>query len=164
MATKIFGGFVIALLATLVYFSVFSEGLGKAPDLTLQAPNHAPINLSMPKKPILVNFWATTCPGCVAEMPQLAELKQRLGDKLTLVAISMNYDPAEQVQNFIAKNQYPFEFIMDTDGQYAQAFGGINLTPTSFLIAPNGNIKYLKIGTVDFNQIETLVTQMTPEF
>lgn len=155
---------VIALLGALLYFTVFSDGLGKAPAVTVKTSDNQSIDLSYPKKPILVNFWATSCPGCIAEMPALAEIKKRLGDRFNLVAVSMNYDPAKQVQNFINKNPYPFDFVMDTDGKIAEAFGGVLLTPTSFLIAPNGNIVYQKIGEVDFALVEERIKQMSPQF
>ncbi len=62
-------------------------------------------------------------------------MKEKFGDKFEIVAISMSYDPAEQVAKFIEKNPYPFSFVRDTDGQMSQAFGEVLLTPTNFLIA-----------------------------
>ncbi len=164
LGSKLFGGLVVLLLGTLVYLTVFSDGLGSAPKIEIKTANGEVLNLALPKKPVLVNFWATTCPGCVMEMPKLAEMKQRLGDRFELVAVSMNYDPEEQVQKFIQSHQYPFTFIMDKEGKIAQAFGGIQLTPTSFLIAPNGKIVYQKIGEVDFAQVEARIKQMSPQF
>lgn len=163
ISSKIFGALVVALLATLLYFTVFTDGLGQAPKINIITENQQ-IDLSKPLKPILVNFWATSCPGCIAEMPHLSEMKQRLGERFELVAISMDYDPTEQVQKFIASNNYPFIFVMDTDGKMAKDFGDILLTPTSFLIAPNGKIVYQKIGEVDFSQVEERIKQMSPQF
>ena len=156
--SKIFSLLVVALLATLAYLTLFSDGLGKAPDLTL-----GNTSLSKPMKPVLVNFWATSCPGCIVEMPELAKIKQKFGDKFEIIAVSMDYDPENQVKNFIAKNPYPFTFIRDSKGDIAKAFGDILLTPTSFLIAPNGNIVYRKVGKVDFHIVEEKVQQMTPD-
>lgn len=163
IGSKLFGILVLILLGTLLYLTVFSEGLGKAPDITVKTAQGESIQLNKPMKPVLVNFWATTCPGCIAEMPHLAQMKQKFGDKFELVAVSMNYDPAEQVQKFIAKNPYPFSFVRDSDGKIAEAFGGVLLTPTSFLIAPNGNIVYQKIGEVDFDIVTERIKKMTPD-
>lgn len=160
---KIFGVLVIGLLATLLYFTIFSDGLGKGPDITIKTAQGQSINLSKPMKPILVNFWATSCPGCIKEMPELAKMKLALGDRFELVAVSMDYDPAEQVQNFIKNNPYPFIFKMDTDGAIAKAFGNILLTPTSFLIAPNGKIVYKHIGEVHFDLVTERIKQMSPQ-
>jgi len=160
---KLFGVIVVVLLGTLLYLTVFSDGLGKAPNITVNTSQNAPLNLTKPMKPVLVNFWATTCPGCIAEMPHLAEMKNKFGDKFEIVAVSMDYDPADQVQRFLAKNPFPFSFVMDTDGEIAKAFGGVLLTPTSFLIAPNGNIVYRVIGEVEFEKVTQMVTNMTPD-
>lgn len=163
IGSKIFGLFVIALLGTLLYFTVFSDGLGQAPDVKVTTSQGETIQLNKPMKPILVNFWATSCPGCIKEMPDLAKMKQALGDRFELVAVSMDYDPAEQVQKFIKANPYPFTFVMDTDGQIAKAFGDIKLTPTSFLIAPNGKIVYREIGEVKFEMVTERIKQMSPQ-
>ena len=163
LSSKIFTLLVLALLGTLVYLTVFSDGLGQAPALKIQTAQGQTLNLAKPKKPVLVNFWATSCPGCVMEMPHLAEMKKRLGDRFELIAVSMVYDPQSQVQKFIQNHDYPFTYVMDSKGKIAKAFGGIQLTPTSFLIAPNGKIVYQKIGELDFQQVEARIKQMSPQ-
>lgn len=163
IGSKLFGLLVVILLGTLLYFTVFSDGLGKAPAVSVTNAAGQTIDLSQPKKPILVNFWATSCPGCIAEMPHLAEMKTELGDRFELVAVAMQYDPQEQVEKFIQNNPYPFIFVRDNDGQIAKAFGDILLTPTSFLIAPNGNIVYRQVGEVQFDLVKQRIKQMSPQ-
>lgn len=163
IGSKIFGIFVVALLATLLYFTVFSDGLGHAPDVKVTTSQGETIQLNKPLKPILVNFWATSCPSCIKEMPDLQKMKQSLGDRFELVAVSMDYDPVHQVEKFIKANPYPFTFVMDTDGQIAKSFGNILLTPTSFLIAPNGKIVYRKVGEVDFALVTEKIKKMSPQ-
>lgn len=161
---KLFGAVVITLLAALIYATVFSDGLGSAPEVKVTTASGQEISLNKPMKPVLVNFWATSCPGCIAEMPALAQMKQELGDRFELVAVSMDYDPKEQVQKFIQANPYPFTFVMDTDGKIAKAFGDVLLTPTSFLIAPNGKIVYQQVGEVHFADVNERIKQMSPQF
>ena len=163
IGSKIFGLFVVGLLSTLLYFTVFAEGLGQAPNVTVTGTQGQTIQLNKPMKPVLVNFWATSCPGCIKEMPHLAKMKQSLGDRFELVAISMDYDPAKQVEKFIKANPYPFTFVMDTDGKLAKAFGDVLLTPTSFLIAPNGKIVYRQIGEVQFDMVTERIKKMSPQ-
>jgi thiol-disulfide isomerase/thioredoxin len=115
-------------------------------------------------KPVLVNFWATTCPTCIEEMPDMAKMKQQLGDRFELIAVAMDYDPKEQVAKFIQSNPYPFVFTHDQDGSLAKAFGDIKLTPTTFLIAPNGKIVYQHIGVIHFDQVTQRIEQMSPQF
>ncbi|MDX1796079.1 MAG: TlpA disulfide reductase family protein [Hydrogenovibrio sp.] len=163
LGSKIFGLLVIVLLGTLAYVTLFSGGLGKAPDIQIKTASNQMISLDQPMKPVLVNFWATSCPGCVSEMPHLAQIKRQFGDKFELVAVSMDYDPQEQVEKFISNHHYPFSYIMDKDGKMAKAFGGVLLTPTSFLIAPNGNIVYQKVGELDYDIVTKKLQQMTPD-
>lgn len=162
MVSKLFAGAVLSLLATLLYFTLFTEG--KIPALTVKTTAGETLILNDLKKPLIVNFWATTCPGCIAEMPKLAEIKAKFGDRFDIIAISMDYDPKEQVHKFIEKNPYPFQFVMDSDGALAKEFGDIKLTPTNFLIAPNGNIVYQKIGEPDFALLTQRIEQMSPQF
>ncbi len=160
---KLFAITVVALLGVLVYVSLFSDGLGRAPDITVTSLDGQQVSLGKPGKPVLVNFWATTCPGCIAEMPHLADMKKQLGERFELVAIAMAYDPIPQVKAFIDAHAYPFFFVHDSKGTLAEAFGGVNLTPTSFLIAPNGNIVYRKVGEVDFDLVTQKIKQMSPQ-
>ena len=156
LGSQLFAFLVVALLGSLIYLTVFSDGLGKAPNLKI-----GETQLNKPLKPVLINFWATSCPGCIAEMPHLAKIKNKFGSKFEIIAVALSYDPSEQVTKFITKNNYPFIFIKDETGKIAESFGGVLLTPTSFLIAPNGNIIYQKVGEVDFNIIEQKIKNMT---
>jgi len=160
---NIFGFLVVGLLGTLLYLTVFSDGLGKGPDIAVKNNQGETFNLSKPMKPVLVSFWATSCPGCIKEMPDLAKMKHALGDRFEIVAVSMDYDPADQVTKFIKANNYPFIYVMDTDGNIAKAFGDVLLTPTNFLIAPNGKIVYHIVGEVHFDKVAERIKQLSPQ-
>lgn len=106
----------------------------------------------------IINFWATDCPGCIKEMPNLAATyNQFRGQGLEIIAISMNYDPPNQVLNFTQKNKIPFPVVLDVDGQIARSFQNIRLTPTSILIDKNGKIIDKVIGELDFNKLNALL-------
>ncbi len=101
--------------------------------------------------PVLVDFWATSCPGCVEEMPRLVALyRQYHPAGFELVAVAMNYDDAAQVQRFAAEQHLPFTVVIDAQGDIAHAFGDIRLTPTAFLIDKEGKIAQQIIGDPDF--------------
>lgn len=102
-------------------------------------------------KLVLVNFWATSCPGCVKEMPELIETYKQYKDKgLVVVAVAMPYDPPNYVLKFTQDNQLPFPVALDIKGEAVAAFGNVSLTPTSFLIGKDGTILEKKIGELDF--------------
>ncbi|MBV8046002.1 MAG: TlpA family protein disulfide reductase [Paludibacterium sp.] len=113
-------------------------------------------------KVVLVNFWATSCPGCIEEMPQMRQMLQQYGPAgFTVVAVAMNYDPPNYVQSFAQKNRLPFLVTMDTQGQIAKAFGDIQLTPSTFLIDRSGNIVKRYVGVMNFNEIRQLIEHNT---
>ncbi len=165
IGSKIFGLFVLSLLGTLLYLTVFSDdGLGSAPDITIPISETRDLHLNKPMRPIIVLFWATSCPPCIEKMPYLADMKQRLGGRFEIVAIAMDYDPEKHIESFLAANDFPFIFINDKYGTMAKDFGGVLLTPTSFLIAPNGRIVYRRIGDMDLEQVEKRIIQMSPRY
>ena len=109
-------------------------------------------------KIVLVNFWATSCPGCVKEMPDLVETyKQYKGRGFEIVAVAMSYDPPNYVANFAKTRQLPFPVALDVNGEHAHAFGDVQLTPTSFIIGKDGSILEQKLGELDFVKLKALL-------
>jgi len=84
---------------------------------------------------VLVNFWTTSCPGCIKEMPDLVKTWQKYHSRgLETIAVAMSYDPPEYVLQFAEKNGLPFTIALDTDGVVTQAFNNVRVTPTTFVI------------------------------
>ena len=114
--------------------------------------------LSANGKVYLVNFWATSCPGCVKEMPDLIETyNQYKGRGFEVVAVAMSYDPPNYVANFAKTRQLPFPVALDVNGEHARAFGNVQLTPTSFIIDKDGHILEQKLGDLDFAKLKALL-------
>jgi len=109
-------------------------------------------------KVVLVNFWATSCPGCIKEMPGMIETYKQYRDRgLEIVAVAMRYDPPNYVVNFVQTRQLPFPVALDVDGAHARAFGNVQLTPTSFVIGKDGRILEQKLGELDFVRLKALL-------
>ena len=109
-------------------------------------------------KVVLVNFWATDCTGCIAEMPDLIKIFNKYKNKnFDLIAVSMFYDPPSRVVSFSKKNKLPFPVVLDLKKNIASQFDGVTLTPTSFLINHEGNIVSHIIGEIDFVELEKLL-------
>ncbi|MFN3544058.1 MAG: peroxiredoxin family protein [Thiobacillus sp.] len=109
-------------------------------------------------KVVLVNFWATSCPGCVKEMPDMIKVYNEYhGRGFEIVAVAMSYDPPAYVNNFVQTRQLPFPVVLDSDGAHAQAFGNVQVTPTSFVIGPDGRIHEHKLGEIDFARLRALL-------
>jgi peroxiredoxin len=111
-------------------------------------------------KMVLVNFWATTCPGCIAEMPRLVETYNRYHKQgFELVAVAMAYDPPSHVSAYATRNALPFPVALDLQGELALAFNDVKLTPTAFIIDKEGKIVRHVIGELDFNALHALLDE-----
>ncbi len=112
----------------------------------------------MKGKVVMVNFWATSCSTCVAEMPEMIKTyKKYHAQGLEFIAVAMSYDPPSYVLNFTETRQLPFTVALDVDGKLAQSFGEIKLTPTTFVIDKQGNIIKKYVGAPEFSQMNQLI-------
>jgi peroxiredoxin len=151
----------IGIVALLVVVALAYAMLSKpdAPAVTFVTLEGQPIQLdSLRGKVVLVNFWATSCPGCIKEMPGMVETYQQYKAKgFEIVAVAMSYDPPSHVVNFTQTRQLPFPVALDVKGELAQAFGDVRLTPTSFIIGKQGQILEQKLGELDFVKLKALL-------
>ncbi len=115
-------------------------------------------------KVTLVNFWATSCTTCVAEMPKMVatydQYKARGYDHL---AVAMSYDPPSYVVNFAQTRKLPFPVVIDNTGAVAQAWGDVKLTPTSYLVNKRGEIVKRYVGEPDFAELHRLIEKLLAE-
>jgi peroxiredoxin len=146
----------IALLIAL-FFMLGNKS--QAPDVRIITIDGKSMHLSDLKgKMVLVDFWATDCPGCIIEMPKFVETyKQYHNQGFELVAVAMTYDPPEQVMHYLEKAGLPFIVAHDTTGEISTGFGEITLTPTAFLIDKNGKIIRKVIGDMDFASLHHIL-------
>ncbi len=154
--------FAIILIGVLAYVWFTPSGLKQAPELSVTTLDGEQVSLQqLQGKPVLVTFWATTCPGCVKEMPHLVELYQELAPQgFELIALAMSYDPEDQVREMVRLKQLPYKVALDRDGTAALAFGDVKLTPTSFLISPHGRIVQQKLGEMDMDALHARILGM----
>lgn len=158
-------GVVVLLVAAMAYVWLSPTGLQRAPKIALQTITGKKLDLQdLRGHPVLINFWATSCPGCVKEMPELAALYRDLSPKgLEIIGVAMSYDPPDQVMEMSKERKIPYPIALDLKGQAAKAFGGVQLTPTSFLIAPDGRIVKQKIGEVNIDTLRREIEGMLPK-
>lgn len=89
-------------------------------------------------KVVLLNFWATWCPPCRREMPDMEKLSQRFGSK-GLVVLAVSDEKRETVEEFLSKEHYTFPVLLDPDRKVNTAFG-IEGIPNSFLFDRQGKL------------------------
>ena len=111
-----------------------------APPLETQDLLGKPVNKdNWAGKVVLVNFWATWCPPCREEIPELLELKKEYKDQLEIVGISEDDDPPESVLKFMRQKGMTYPVVMATP-ELIDAYGGVPALPTSFLIDTQGRV------------------------
>ncbi|MBS0469095.1 MAG: TlpA family protein disulfide reductase [Proteobacteria bacterium] len=115
-------------------------------------------------KVTLVNFWATSCTTCVAEMPEIiATYDKYKGHGFETLAVAMSYDPPSYVVNFTETRKLPFKVAIDNTGAVAKAWGDVKLTPTTYIVNKRGEIVKSYVGAPDFAELHRLIEKLLAE-
>lgn len=154
-------GFVVLLAALLGYLWLAPAGQA-APQAAFKDLQGNEFTLQQLRgKPVVINFWATTCPGCVLEIPALLELsKKYAAENLVVIGVAMDYDPESQVREMVRQKKMTYPVVLDTRGELARAFGQVTLTPTTFFIDKKGNIFKQKLGEMTHTEMEAAIKSM----
>ena len=115
-------------------------------------------------KVTLVNFWATSCTSCVAEMPDLVATHQKYQSRgYDTLAVAMAYDPPSYVVNFVETRKLPFKVAIDNTGAVAKAWGDVQLTPTTYIVDKRGDIVKSYVGPPNFQELHRLIEKLLDE-
>ena len=115
-------------------------------------------------KVTLVNFWATSCTTCVAEMPDIVRTYDKYrAQGFETLAVAMSYDPPSYVVNFAESRKLPFKVAIDNTGAVARAWGDIKITPTTYLVNKRGEIVKSYVGAPDFAELHRLIEKLLAE-
>tara|TARA_R110002167_G_scaffold12233_1_gene52294 strand:- start:2101 stop:2640 length:540 start_codon:yes stop_codon:yes gene_type:complete len=100
----------------------------------------------LPKRPLLVNIWATWCPSCKVEHPQLVSIARQDG----IPIVGLNYkDNAEEAKNWLRQYQNPYLFnIFDPEGKLGFNLG-VYGAPETFIVDAQGIVRYRHAGPID---------------
>lgn len=110
---------------------------------------------SLKGKVVFLNIWATWCPPCLAEMPNIQSLYEKMGsDKVAFVMLSVDEGGMDKVKKFIQKKKYTFPVYMPAS-QFPQEFYS-NAIPTTFIISPDGKIVAKQEGMADYDTPEVV--------
>ncbi|MGG3470505.1 redoxin domain-containing protein [Neobacillus pocheonensis] len=131
------------------------EGLAigaKAPDFELKTLTGETVKLSSLKgKKVMLNFWATWCPPCKAEMPEMEQFYKEKGKDIVILAV--NIDPQLDVQKFIDENKITFTIPLDTEDKVNGAYQVLSI-PTTYFIDSNGIIQNKFTGAMTLDSMK----------
>lgn len=152
----------VAVLILIVALVTQLNQKASAPNITFTTITGELVEMqSLKGKVVLVNFWATDCPGCIKEMPDLIQTYQDYKDKgFEIIAVAMPYDPPAQVKNYVNMQQLPFKVMHDGLGEATYAFGQVSLTPTAFIYDKQGQLLRHTIGELNFIELKQLLDKV----
>lgn len=107
-------------------------------------------------KVVLVNFWATWCPPCRAEIPMLVQLKNIYKDRLVIVGVSMDDDDPAAVRKFVKEMRMNYPVVMASH-EIISEYGGVPALPTTFVVNQDGKVVQKHIGLYPSNVYESEV-------
>ncbi len=139
---------------------VAPEPWAMAPPFRAQRLDDTPINLSeLRGQTVVLNFWATWCGPCEAEMPELQTIHESASD-VRVLAVNLA-EPQAQVRRWIRERNLSFDIVLDSSGEIAALYR-LRGQPTTFIIDPNGIISRVFYGPVTADVLQTHLTSPEP--
>ena len=125
---------------------------GATPSLALQDLDGRPHRLEDYRgKVVLINFWATWCVPCREEMPSMNKLRASLtGRPFAVLAVNLA-EPESRIRRFMEQLPLDFPVLLDRDTGAAKAWRA-RILPASYLVGPDGRIRYSVLGELDWTQ------------
>ncbi|RLQ96750.1 peroxiredoxin family protein [Falsibacillus albus] len=134
----------------------------KAPDFRLQTIDGKFANLSDFKgKKVILNFWATWCPPCQAEIPHMVKFYNEKAEKLNFQIVAVNLTSLDKgqdkVKSFVKDYHMPFPVLLDAKGEIGKEYGAFAI-PTSYILDEKGIIQEKIVGPMDEEMMQKLLT------
>jgi len=155
-----FSGVLVLLIG--VCGLLFAAGpSGKAPNFTLKTFDGKTIELDKMKgRVVVLNFWATWCGPCRKEIPGFMEVYEKYKSKgLEIVGVSLDRNGWNVVKPYIEKRQVNYPIVVG-DFELADAYGGINAIPSTFIVDKKGNIARQHVGYLSKEELENKIKDL----
>jgi peroxiredoxin len=135
------------ILALALPLGCRAEPQSKAPNFVLKTQEGKTLELKkLEGKVVVLNFWATWCPPCRAEIPGMLEVYDRYKSKgLEIIGVSLDRGGWTRVTPFVQKMRITYPVVIG-DGELVELYGGIEAIPTTFIIDRKGNVAQKHIG------------------
>ncbi|ANB57917.1 thioredoxin family protein [Anoxybacillus sp. B7M1] len=130
-------------------------------DFALKTPEGQQIRLSdLRGKPVIINFWATWCPPCQKEMPDIEKFYKQYKDDVELLSVHLtSQDRRENLSPFMKKYGLTFPIVMDEKGEVLKLYN-IQTIPTTYIIDGQGVIRKKVIGPMTYKQMQDIISRL----
>lgn len=108
-------------------------------------------------RPLVINFFASWCPSCVAEMPDFERVHQRLGDRVAFLGISQSDAPGASI-DLARETGITYDTALDERGAFFSALGSTGM-PTTVFVRPGGEIADIWVGALNAETLEALIAE-----
>jgi cytochrome c biogenesis protein CcmG, thiol:disulfide interchange protein DsbE len=135
-----------------------TDAVAQLPDATLDGfAGGSPVEVAdlLGGDPLVLNFWASWCAPCVAEMPELQEFHEMGERRFRLIGINTQ-DAAPNAERFIEDLGVTYDQVVDRDGSYFTATGSFGM-PTTLFVHPDGGVAYRHTGPLTLEQMQDLL-------
>jgi thiol-disulfide isomerase/thioredoxin len=109
---------------------------------------------------VLINFWATWCPPCLKEIPDLVSLYESRKDVM-VIGIAMDYRDPKTVMKFVDSLSISYPIVLG-DKRIAAQIGPVSMLPTTYLFDPQGKPAAYKVGLVSRADLEEFMREYAP--
>lgn len=138
-----------------------------APSFPMEDAQGNTVQLSdlLGEKPVFLNFWASTCPPCKQEMPDIQSLYEQYGDQIQFVLVNVGAamnDTREKAESYLEEEGFTFPVYYDVDYQAITAYG-INSFPFSFFIDAQGNVVTYGRGMLSDSLLQKGLNRIAPD-
>lgn len=168
----------IMVVLTLVFWGAYdyikdrsdqqmTDGVGikvgnKAPDFELVDLGEQPMKLSdFTGKKVILNFWATWCPPCKAEMPHMEKFYMDYEKEVVVLSVNLTHTESKRsnVKAFVEEYGLHFPVVMDLDGEVSRTYN-IYAYPTSYMIDSNGIIQEIFQGAINYDTMVKSISRI----
>ncbi len=130
-----------------------------APDFTVPTLRGEPFTLSEQRgKPVVMNFWATWCPPCRAEIPFFQEAARKYNGQVAVIGVD-DGEPADLVSSFVGEMGMTYPIPLDEDSAVSRQYR-VNSLPTTYFIDGEGVIRHIHIGIISNAVLEERIAQL----
>jgi peroxiredoxin len=108
-------------------------------------------------KPLVLNFFASWCPNCIAEMPRFQQAYQAVGDRVEFIGVSQS-DPVRASIDIVRETGVTYRTAIDRRGELFRAFGGLGM-PVTVFIGPDGTISEVFTGELSAEALAGMIVE-----